>query len=334
MAPPVPRFRAPCAAAPGPAPGPRRRAFRRRALKSRPRLPMIPTVGRRPMCRPQAPRGGTHGSQGQHEHRLDERAAEPGAHHRSAGGQLPPAVDGLRIATAADDAAGLAISERLRTQVRSLEQSKRNANDGISMVQTAEGALDEVGDIMSRLRELAVQAGNGTVSGPDRDTLQAEFSSLVAEVDRIAQSTDFNGIKLLDGSQATVTFQVGIGTTAGVDTITVALDSSKAQALGIDTLDIGATGNPQAAITALDAAIDTVSGLRGRFGAAQNRLDSTIRNVAVQVENLSAAESRIRDVDVAFETAQMTRNQILQQAAIAVLTQANALPQAALRLLQ
>ena len=240
---------------------------------------------------------------------------------------------GLRISTAADDAAGLAISERLRAQVRSLEQANRNANDGISMAQTAEGALNEVGDIMTRLRELAVQASNGTVSATDRDTLQEEFSSLVAEVDRIAKSTDFNGIKLLDGSQTTVTFQVGSGTTAGVDTIDMHLASAKASDLGIAALDVGSTGNPTAALTAIDAAIDSVSSLRGRLGAVQNRLGSTIRNVGVQVENLSAAESRIRDVDVAEETANLTRNQILQQAAIAVLSQANALPQAALHLL-
>ena len=240
---------------------------------------------------------------------------------------------GLRISTAADDAAGLAISERLRAQVRSLEQANRNANDGISMAQTAEGALNEVGDIMTRLRELAVQASNGTVSATDRDTLQEEFSSLVAEVDRIAKSTDFNGIKLLDGSQTTVTFQVGSGTTAGVDTIDMHLASAKASDLGIAALDVGSTGNPTAALTAIDAAIDSVSSLRGRLGAVQNRLGSTIRNVGVQVENLSAAESRIRDVDVAEETANLTRNQILQQASIAVLSQANALPKAALRLL-
>ena len=241
---------------------------------------------------------------------------------------------GLRISTAADDAAGLAISERLRSQVRSFEQAQRNANDGISMTQTAEGALNEVSDIMTRLRELAVQANNGTVSAADKDTLQEEFGSLVAEIDRIAQSTEFNGIKLLDGSQGTVSFQVGIGTTAGIDTLDVTLASARTNALGIDTLDIGSTGNATAAIAAVDAAIDSVSGMRGRFGAVQSRLDSTIRNVGVQIENLSAAESRIRDVDVAYETAQLTRNQILQQAAIAVLSQANALPQSALRLLQ
>jgi flagellin len=242
---------------------------------------------------------------------------------------------GLRIASAADDAAGLAISERLRAQVRSLDQAKRNANDGISMVQTAEGALNEVGDTLIRLRELAVQASNGTVSPQDRDTLNQEFQSLVAEIDRIAQVTEFNGIKLLDGTQSSVSFQVGIGTTAGVDTLAVALDSARAQDLGIDQLDIGsgAGADPAAAIAAVDAAIDQVSGLRGGFGAVQNRLGSTINNLGMTVENLSAAESRIRDVDVAWETAQLTKYQILQQASIAVLAQANMLPQGALQLL-
>ena len=236
---------------------------------------------------------------------------------------------GLRITSAADDAAGLAISERLRAQVRSLDQARRNANDGISMVQTAEGALDESGNLLIRLRELAVQASNGSVSPADRDTLQQEFGDLVDEIDRIAQSTEFNDIKLLDGTQASVTFHVGIGTTAGVDSLTVDLDSARAADLGIDALDIGSSGDPSAAIDAIDG----VSGLRGRLGATQNRLGSTIANLAVQSENLTAAESRIRDVDVAYETAQLTKLQIMQQAAISVLGQTNALPQAALRLL-
>lgn len=240
---------------------------------------------------------------------------------------------GLRIATAADDAAGLAISERLRGQIRSLDQARRNANDGISLVQTAEGALGETSNLLTRLRELAVQASNGTVSTADRNTLQQEFGALVEEIDRIAQSTDFNDIKLLDGTQASVVFQVGIGTVAGVDTLAVNLSSARTADLGLDVLDIGSAGDPAVAITALDAAIDGISGLRGSLGAAQNRLNSTINNLGARSENLAAAESRIRDVDVAYETAQLTRLQIMQQAAISVLGQSNALPQAALRLL-
>ena len=241
---------------------------------------------------------------------------------------------GLRISTAADDAAGLAISERLRSQIRSLEQAKRNANDGISMVQTAEGALNEVSSILTRLRELSIQANNGTVSDADKDTLNEEFTSLVNEIDRIGNSTEFNDIKLLDGSSPTVSFQVGFGTAAGIDTLDVTLEEATANNLGLDTLNIGSTGSQNAAITAIDDAINTVSGLRGSLGAVQNRLGSTINNLAIQTENLSAAESRIRDVDVAYETAQLTRNNILQQASISVLSQANAQPQAALTLLQ
>ena len=240
---------------------------------------------------------------------------------------------GLRISTAADDAAGLAISERLRSQVRSLDQAKRNANDGISMVQTAEGALNEVSSILTRLRELSIQANNGTVSGADKDTLNEEFESLVNEIDRIGNSTEFNDIKLLDGSQPTVSFQVGYGTAAGIDTLDVTLGAALATTLSLDALDIGSGGSTNQAITNIDAAINTVSGLRGSLGAVQNRLGSTINNLAIQTENLSAAESRIRDVDVAYETAQLTRNNILQQASISVLAQANAQPQSALSLL-
>ena len=241
---------------------------------------------------------------------------------------------GLRISTAADDAAGLAISERLRAQVASLDQAKRNANDGISLVQTAEGALNEVSSILVRLRELAVQSANGSVSNQDKDTLDQEFQSLTDEVNRIGRSTEFSGIKLLDGSTSSVTFQVGNGTTAGIDTISVSLSASLSTSLGLNSLDIGSGGSTSTAITNIDAAINTVSSLRGSLGAVQNRLGSTINNLAVQVENLSAAESRIRDVDVAEETANLTRNQILQQASIAVLSQANAQPQAALSLLR
>ena len=240
---------------------------------------------------------------------------------------------GLRISTAADDAAGLAISERLRSQVRSLEQAKRNANDGISLVQTAEGALNEVSSILTRLRELAIQSANGAVSGQDQDTLDEEFQSLVSEIDRIGRSTEFNGIKLLDGSSTAVSFQVGFGTTANIDTLAVTLSPALSTSLSLNTLDIGSGGTTTLAITNIDSAINSVSSLRGSLGAIQNRLGSTINNLAIQTENLSAAESRIRDVDVAYETAQLTRNSILQQASISVLAQANAQPQSALTLI-
>jgi flagellin len=240
---------------------------------------------------------------------------------------------GLRISTAADDAAGLAISERLRSQVRSLEQAKRNANDGISLTQTAEGALNEVSSILTRLRELAIQSSNGSVSNQDKETLDEEFQSLVSEINRIGSSTEFNGIKLLDGSSTSVKFQVGFGTNATVDQLSVTLSATLSTTLALQSLDIGSGGTTTTAITNIDTAINQVSSLRGTLGAIQNRLGSTINNLAIQVENLSAAESRIRDVDVAYETAQLTRNSILQQASISVLAQANAAPQSALSLL-
>jgi len=249
------------------------------------------------------------------------------------GGNFRRLSTGLRISTAADDAAGLAISERLRSQVRSLEQGKRNANDGISLVQTAEGALNEVSSILIRLRELAIQSSNGSVSDQDKGTLNEEFKSLVSEVNRIGRSTEFNGIKLLDGSSSTVSFQIGFGTTTGIDTLAVSLSAALSTSLALDSLNIGSTGSTTTALTNVDAAINSVSSLRGSLGAVQNRLGSTINNLAIQAENLSAAESRIRDVDIAYETAQLTRNNILQQASISILAQANSAPQSALQLL-
>src|ERR1041384_6446753 len=204
---------------------------------------------------------------------------------------------GLRISTAADDAAGLAISERLRAQVTSLDQAKRNANDGISLTQTAEGALNEVSSILTRLRELAVESSNGTVSAQDKNTLNQEFTSLVSEINRIGSSTQFNGIKLLDGSSSTITFQVGAGNNSAIDSLSVTLSAALSTSLSLNSLDIGSGGDTSTAIANIDSAINTVSGLRGTLGAIQNRLGSTINNLAVAVENLSAAESRIRDLD-------------------------------------
>ena len=230
---------------------------------------------------------------------------------------------GLRISTAADDAAGLAISERLRSQVRSLSQASRNANDGISLVQVGEGALNEVSNILVRLRELAIQSANGSSSTADKETIQEEFSSLVNEINRIAQSTEFNGIRLLDGSSSSVTFQVGINTTVGIDQLNVSLTPALTTSLGLASVDVGSNGSTSYAISQIDTAIGSVAQLRGRFGSLQNRLQSTIANLGVAAESLSAAESRIRDVDVAYETAQLTRNNILQQASISILSQAN-----------
>lgn len=240
---------------------------------------------------------------------------------------------GLRIASAADDAAGLAISEKMRAQVRSLQQAQRNANDGISLVSTAEGALSEISSMLIRMRELAVEANNGTVTGDDQDKLNSEFQNLLAEIDRIANATDFNGIQLLDGTNSSVTFQVDSGITSGTDTFDVTLTAAGTSDLSIDSLDIGSAGDITTAIDSIDTAIDSLSDIRSDFGAAMNRLESTISNVGIYIENLQAAESRIRDVDVAYETADLTRNSVLQQAAIAVLAQANVQPQVALSLL-
>lgn len=253
-------------------------------------------------------------------------------HTRKLAGSYNRLSTGLRIATAADDAAGLAISERLRARIRGLDQAKRNANDGISLVQTAEGALDETSAILVRLRELAIQAATGTVSNEDKNTLQAEFSQLVNEIDRISSSTTFNGVTLLSSSSS-ISIQVGAGTTAGTDTLALTLTGSGSTALGLGSLDIGSGGNVNAAISAVDTAINSVAATRGGLGATINRLNSVINNLGIESENLSAAESRIRDIDVAHETSILTRNSILQQAAISVLAQANVQPQAALSLL-
>ena len=240
---------------------------------------------------------------------------------------------GLRIATAADDAAGLAISEKMRSQIRSYAVAGRNAQDGISLVQTAEGALNEVSNILSRMRELSVQAANGTMSLTDRQTTDVEFQSLMDEIQRVAMSTEFNAIELLQGGTADI--QVGIGT-AAYDQVTVNLVDTTTGVTGLNiagmnVLDVAAS---QLSITAVDQAIDLVNTARGELGASQNRLQSVFSSIMNVRENLSAAESRIRDVDVAWETADLTRNTILQQAAVSVLAQANVQPQLALSLLQ
>jgi flagellin len=240
---------------------------------------------------------------------------------------------GRRIARASDDAAGLAISTRLVAQIRSLNQAARNASDGIGLVQTAEGQLDEVAQILTRARELAVQSANGTLQPIDRDSLQNEFGNILVQVDQIANSANFNGLALLNAS-TTITLQIGTGTTAGTDTLNISFVSILAAGLGIDTLNIGSTGNANAAISALDAAINVVSSQRARIGAAQNTLNSAISSIQNRAENLSAANSRILDVDLAQETAELTKNNILQQAGVAVLSQANQQPASALALLR
>ena len=240
-------------------------------------------------------------------------------------------ASGLRIATAADDAAGLAISERMRSQIRSYAVAGRNAQDGISLVQTAEGALGEVSNILSRMRELAMQSANGTLDTVDRQTLDTEFQALDQEIDRIATSTEFNGISLLDGSSTGIPIQVGLDSG---DTISVSGGDTQSAVLGIDTLALLDITQAETALEALDSAIGTINTSRGNLGASQNRMTSALSSILSARENLSAAESRIRDVDVASETADLTRNNIMQQASVSVLQQANVQPQIALSLLQ
>ena len=237
---------------------------------------------------------------------------------------------GLRIATAEDDAAGLGVSERMRSQIRSYAVAGRNAQDGVSLAQTAEGAMAEISNNLSRMRELAVQAANGTLTTTDRATLDTEFQALITEIGRVASDTTFNGVALLDGSTSSLSVQVGIDSG---DTISVGLADSTTTALGIGGLGVTTTALASSALATIDTAINTVSTNRGSLGAVQNRLNSVISSISNTRENLSAAESRIRDVDVAAETADLTRNSILQQAAVSVLSQANVQPQLALSLL-
>ena len=239
---------------------------------------------------------------------------------------------GLRINRAKDDAAGLAISERITSQIRGLNQAMRNANDGISMLQTTEGAMDEITNALQRMRELAVQAANGTVSSTDKASLNDEFTALTAEIDRIVTSTEFNGTQVLSGA-ATVVLQVGYkNATDNQISITMA-DLSGLDSLD-DTIDGTDATNALAALGEIDADIDVVTSARADLGAVQNSLESTIRNIANVVENQSAARSRIRDADFAAETANLTRTQILQQAGTAMLAQANQIPQNVLQLLR
>lgn len=239
---------------------------------------------------------------------------------------------GLRINSAADDAAGLAISEGMRADIRSMNQAVRNANDGVSMVQVAEGALNEVSNLLGRMRELSTQASTGTLATAQRSYINNEFGRLASEITRIATATKFNGIDLL-ASAKTINIQVGIKNNAAVDRIGVALSRMTASVLGIAS-GFTTASTAQTMLTKLDTAIQTVSKQRANLGAAQNRFQSVIANLQVSVENTSAAESRIRDVDVAEESAALTRGQILSQAGTAILSQANQLPQNALSLLR
>jgi flagellin len=244
---------------------------------------------------------------------------------------------GSRINRAGDDAAGLAISENLRAQIRGLQQAERNALDGVSLVQVAEGGLQEISNILIRLRELAVQAASDTVGPTERKFLNTEYEALMSEIDRIANATEFNKIPLLNGTGTVFDIQVGTRNNPNVDRITF-FDSTSADvsgvALGLNLTSVADKASAQNSLSAIDSAIISVSSIRADFGAMQNRLQSIINNLAISVENMSAANSRIRDTDIASETAELTKNNILVQAGTAVLSQANQSIASALSLLK
>ncbi|MCK2000655.1 flagellin [[Brevibacterium] frigoritolerans] len=243
---------------------------------------------------------------------------------------------GLRINSAADDAAGLAISERMGAQVRGMEQAYRNAQDGASLIQTAEGSMGTISDILQRVRELAVQADNGTNSGTDLTSIQGEITQLVEEIDHIAKSSSFNGISLLDGTNASITLHISDKAT---DTLTVNLNNVQSSALGtatdkINALTVVGAGNAQKAIASVDAALDQISGYRGSLGATQNRLGFISDNLISAKNNTAASKSRIADADMASEMSNLTKNQVLQQTTMAMLARSNSQPQSVLSLLQ
>src|ERR687885_380531 len=236
---------------------------------------------------------------------------------------------GYRINRAADDAAGLAISERLRGQITGIDQAQRNAQDAVSLVQTAEGSLTEVHAMLQRVRELAVQYKNGSLSTADRTAIQSEVNQLASEIERIGSSAQFNGINLLNSSQ-TISFQVGAQDGEAITVSTISLGSSSG--VGSTYVALSSTGTTD--ISEIDAAIDNVSAQRGTFGAVQNRLEYTLQNAAIYQENVTASESRIRDVDMAAEMVNFTKLQILQNAGTAMLGQANLSSQGVLTLLR
>ena len=262
-------------------------------------------------------------------------------------GRLAQSVErissGIRINRGSDDAAGLAISEGLRSDIRALRQAIRNANDGVSLINVTEGALNEQSGILIRLRELASQAATGTVGSTERATIQLEFTALRAELDRITATTEFNGTKLIDGnlssSVATTShtlIQIGIDSTANsrIDLNTqINLNSIDSTQLEIHNLSVTASSEALTALDKINEAIASITASRGKVGAVQNRLTRSIANLSVSVENLTAAESSIRDADIAEEVAELTRNQILVQTATAMVGQANLIPQSVLQLL-
>ena len=241
---------------------------------------------------------------------------------------------GLRINRASDDPAGLAVRELMRSDIAVLGQGVRNAQDGVSLLQTAEGALGVVDEKLVRMKQLAEQAATGTYSSSQRTTINSEFAALADEVERIAKATDFNGVKVLDSASGTVRIHFGTGNDSTEDYISVSLTDATKSGLGISSLTLATAASAAAALTAMDSAINTKDTARAGLGYAQNRLEATISNLEIQAENIAEAESRISDVDVASEMSAFTRNQVLAQAGVAMLAQANAVPQLALTLLR
>jgi len=244
-------------------------------------------------------------------------------------------ASGFRINQASDDAAGLAISENLKAQIRGMRQANRNTNDGISLVQVAEGSLNEVSNMLIRLRELGVQSASDTIGEKERKFLDVEYQQLKSEIQRVTEGTKYNGYELLNGTGGSIDIQVGVNNDAFRDRISfnVAAANSSLEALGIAAESVGTKEGAQASLTTVDDALNSVNAIRANFGALQNRLVSASNNLLVAEENYSAANSRIRDTDVATETSEMTRNNILTQAGISVLGQANSSQQLALKLL-
>ena len=241
---------------------------------------------------------------------------------------------GLRVNSAADDAAGLGVAENLEAASRSARVAMRNTNDGISVVQTAEGATSEVGNILKRMRELAVQSSSATLESTERAYVQDEYSALASEVDRIAQVTEFNGLKLTNNSNTALSVQVGVNNTTN-DRISISMGDLRSTTLGVDTtsMSLNSSGSAQSAISTIDTALNSVNGYRSAYGAVQNRLTDSLVNLEVYSENLVSAESRIRDADFAHETAEMAKLQIMQQAGLSVLSQTGAAQQGVLSLI-
>jgi len=251
--------------------------------------------------------------------------------NQSMGKSLEKLSSGLRINRAGDDAAGLAISEKMRAQIKGLDMAVKNAQDSISLIQTAEGALTETHAILQRMRELAVQAANDTNVDDDREALQDEVTQLIAEIGRISDNTEFNTQNLLDGTFTNMAFHIG----ANIDqNITLSINTMSAEALGVNSINLSTQLSANAAISIVNAAIVEVSKERSKLGAVQNRLEHTINNLQVSSENLTAAESRIRDADMAKEMMNFTKQQILLQSSNAMLAQANTIPQNVLQLLR